>query len=120
VARFLVDEDLPMAVVRALRAGGHDALHVCESNIRGHPDEAVHALALDQARTVVTADLGLANPFRYPNPVGTVLVRLPNTTLASEIARRVAEGLDGLSLDQLAGATIVIEFGRVRVRRSAP
>jgi predicted nuclease of predicted toxin-antitoxin system len=119
MARFLVDEDLPMAVVRALRARGHDALHVCESNVRGYPDDAVHALALEQARTVVTADLGLANPFRYRNPLGTVLVRLPNTTLAGEIARRVAEALDGLDVDQICGATVVIEFGRVRIRRDA-
>jgi hypothetical protein len=74
----------------------------------------------DGPSSPLTSGIGLANPFRYPNGAGTVLVRLPNTTLASEIARRVGEALAGLDIDQIGGATVVIEVGRVRVRRNSP
>ena len=77
MARFLIYEDLPQAVSRELRAAGHDARGVRDIGLQGTPDPGVYAHARDNGLVLVTADLGLADPFRYPPTHGTVLVRLP-------------------------------------------
>jgi predicted nuclease of predicted toxin-antitoxin system len=93
MARFLIDEDLPNSVARALNTAGHDARGVRDVGLQGSFDPGVHTFATDNGLVLVTADLGLADPFRYPPKHGTVLVRLPNSTPASEIGRRVAAAL---------------------------
>ncbi len=47
--RFLADESCDFAVVRALRAAGHDVKAVVETH-RGATDESVIALALSAVR----------------------------------------------------------------------
>jgi hypothetical protein len=44
-------------------------------------------------------------------------VRLPNSTPASEIGRRVATALAVVDGDEFASAIVVVEPNRVRVRR---
>lgn len=117
MARFLIDEDLPQAVSRELRAAGHDAKGVRDIGLQGTPDPGVYAHAHDNGLVLVTADVGLADPFRYPPTFGTVLVRLPNSTPAPEIARRVAAALAVVADTEFASHVIVVEPDRVRVRR---
>jgi predicted nuclease of predicted toxin-antitoxin system len=117
MARFLIDEDLPKAVAQALSAAGHDARGVRDGGLQGSPDAEIHAFATGNGLVLVTADLGLADPFRYPPEHGTVLVRLPNSTPASEIGRRVATALAVVDGDEFASAIVVVEPNRVRVRR---
>lgn len=96
---------------------GHDAVDVRGLGMSGASDREVHARALAEERALVTADLGLANVYRYAARTGTVLVRLPIATRASELSRRVADALSDVEADDLRGAVMVIEPGRVRVRR---
>jgi len=65
MARFFVDEDLPRSLVRELVADGHDAIDARDAGLRGVSDERVHAQALREARALVTADVGLANPSHF-------------------------------------------------------
>ncbi len=51
--RFLADESCDFAVVRALRATGHDVRAVTETH-RGANDEDVIALALAEHRVLLT------------------------------------------------------------------
>jgi predicted nuclease of predicted toxin-antitoxin system len=117
MARFLVDEDLPRAVARALAAAGHDARDVRGVDLQGSPDSGVYAFAVANGFVLVTADLGLADPFRYPPTQGTVLVRLPNSTPAPEIGRRVATALSVVRDEEYPAHVIVVEPDRVRLRR---
>jgi predicted nuclease of predicted toxin-antitoxin system len=43
--RFLVDECLPVRLAAALRATGHDAVHVVEAGLHGATDDKVMATA---------------------------------------------------------------------------
>ena len=117
MTRFLIDEDLPKAVARALNAAGHDARGVRDVGLQGSQDLDVHTFALNNGLVLVTADLGLADPFRYTPRFGTVLVRLPNSTAASEIGRRVATAVAVIAADEFGSSIIVIEPDRVRIRR---
>lgn len=117
MARFLIDEDLPRSTARELVGAGHDAIDVRDAGLRGAADARIHAHALVERRALVTADLGLANPYRYEPQSGTVLVRYPSSIPAPEVSKRIATALAGIDEPDLRGATIVIEPGRIRIRR---
>jgi hypothetical protein len=53
--RFLANENIPAAVVIALRDGGHDVVSVKES-MRGADDRVVLARAQTEQRVVLTCD----------------------------------------------------------------
>jgi len=92
---------------------------VREAGLQGSPDPIVHAFAVANGLVLVTADLGLANPFRYPPMYGTVLVRLPNSTPASDIGQRVVAALAQVADHEFASCIVIIEPGRLRVRKTA-
>jgi len=54
--KFLVDECLPSRLVRALKAVGHDAVHVVDRGLNGRPDHDVMALAAVEGRILLSAD----------------------------------------------------------------
>lgn len=53
--RFLADESCDFAVVRALRASGHDVTAVADVKPRAD-DETVIRLALEESRVLLTED----------------------------------------------------------------
>ena len=57
--RFLADESCDFAVVRALRAAGHEVVAVAEGALRGSSDVEVIALAKDNRRILVPEVLDL-------------------------------------------------------------
>ena len=54
--KFLIDECLRPLVAAGLRDVGHDAIHVGDVGLLGATDEKIMALAVEQARIVVSAD----------------------------------------------------------------
>jgi len=66
MARFLVDEDLPRSLVRALQDAGLDADHVIDSGLRGQPDGAIFDHAVTNGMVLVSGDLGFANVLTFP------------------------------------------------------
>ena len=110
---FLADESCDFAVVRALRAHGHDVVAVAEV-ARGAPDEDVIALALERRRILLTEDkdfgqLVLASGKRE---IGVILMRFgagERSTLPSTVLEVVARFGPRLAL-----AFVVVKPGRVR------
>jgi len=91
--RFLANENIPAAVVIALREGGHDVVSVKES-MRGADDRVVLARAQTEQRVVLTCDTDfgeLAFRSRLPAECGVVLIRLEwsNPDSDNEIIVRV-------------------------------
>ena len=78
VIRFLANENVPAAIVAALRERGHDVFWIKES-MRGAGDPIVLALAQTDRRIVVTLDKDfgeLAFRSRLPAQSGVILIRL--------------------------------------------
>ena len=77
--RFLVDNQLPIALARFLHAQGHDAEHVLDLRMDEADDSAVWAYAIAQQRTLVTKDEDFFNlATRNPNSGTLIWVRLGN------------------------------------------
>jgi len=87
--RFLLDEDLPASLIRALREMGHDVLSVKEL-LRGERDEVVLSRAQDDRRVVVTLDKGFGEitfRSRLPASCGIVLFRLEGSDPDEDVHR---------------------------------
>lgn len=79
--RFMVDAQLPPALVRLLRARGFEAEHVHEVGLGGAPDQAIWQRAEARALVIITKDEDfplLAGRMNGGPPV--VWVRIGNTT----------------------------------------
>jgi predicted nuclease of predicted toxin-antitoxin system len=114
--RFLADESCDFAIVRALRAAGHEVLAVAEAApSAGDPD--VLRLALGERRILLTEDKDFGGfVFAHGHRAHAVLLlRYPRSVrgfIASEVVRLVAE-----QGDRLLGCFVVIRPGRIRITR---
>jgi predicted nuclease of predicted toxin-antitoxin system len=117
--QFLADESCDYAVVRALRAAGHDVLAVSEFQQRS-VDQQLMELAYTRRRILLTEDKDfgwLAYVSHMDNP-GVILIRFPATTrltLAETVTRLVVE-----LGSKLAGAFVVVRPGSVRISTVPP
>lgn len=115
--RFLADESCDFAVVRALRAAGHDVAAVSEFQRRSI-DKELMEMAHGEGRILQTEDkdFGWLTFVARAKSAGVVLIRFPASarrTLALAITRLVAErGFE------LSGSFAVLSPGSVRVSRS--
>ncbi len=112
--RFLADESCDFAVVRALRAAGHDVVAVRDVK-PGAPDEAVISLALRESRVLLTEDkdfgqLVFASAIESP---GVVLIRFP-ASARQPMARTVVKLVEA-GTEKIMGRFVVVQPGRIRI-----
>jgi predicted nuclease of predicted toxin-antitoxin system len=117
--RFLVDQNLSHKVAEVLRGAGHDVVHTSEVELSMASDQAIADLAVTEDRVVVSADtdfgtLLAASGAERPS---VLLVRLRSPRRAEALAGVIVANLDGVAGDLEAGAVVVLEDERVRVRR---
>jgi predicted nuclease of predicted toxin-antitoxin system len=118
-ARFLVDEDLPRSTARALRSAGYEAEDVRDVGLRGRTDEQVFAYSQARSFTLMSADMGFTNPWRFPvrAHAGIVLIRLPNELPTDAMNRAIVSAMATLADESLQGTLVIVELGRIRIRR---
>jgi predicted nuclease of predicted toxin-antitoxin system len=115
---FLVDENTSRTLVTALRNVGYLAQHVHEVGLQGHPDSEVYSYAQSHQQTIITIDLDFSNILRFiPPHYGIIVLRLSNSTTTADLIQEVLNGLRALEEQELANTLIIIERGRLRVRR---
>ncbi len=115
---FLVDENTSRTLVSALRNAGYLVEHVYDAGLQGHPDADVYAYAQAHQRIIITIDLDFANITHYPPPhFGIIVLRLPNSMPTANLIQEVLNGLSALAEQSLANTVVIVEPGRIRVRR---
>jgi predicted nuclease of predicted toxin-antitoxin system len=114
--RFLADESCDFAVVRALRAAGHNVLAVAELSPQLQ-DLAVLDLAVGQKRIVLTEDKDFGRLVFADRRAtgGVILLRFP-AGARGDLARTVVQ-LVRRRGERLMGCFLVAQPGRVRIRR---
>ncbi|MBC8448147.1 MAG: DUF5615 family PIN-like protein [Chloroflexi bacterium] len=113
--RFLADECCDAALVNDLRGDGHDVLYAVES-LRGATDDRLLARAFSEHRILLTEDKDFGElVYRLRRQAhGIVLLRFDVADRALKIARlRYLLEQEG---ERLAGAFVVLEAGKVRIR----
>jgi predicted nuclease of predicted toxin-antitoxin system len=115
--RFVADEGCDFAVVRALRAAGHEVTAILEIAPRAE-DTAIIELAVREHRVLLTEDKDFGE-LVYANAQaasGVILIRFPGNaraTLPPAITTLVKE-----KGEQLFGCFVVVQPGRIRIGRS--
>ena len=68
--KFLIDEDVPVKLLRTLTAAGHDARRVAQAT----PDPTVAAQAREEDRVLVTLDNDFTNTATSKSPPQTPIL----------------------------------------------
>jgi predicted nuclease of predicted toxin-antitoxin system len=115
--RFLADESCDFAVVRVLRAAGHDVLAVSEFMQRS-VDKELMEMAHREGRILLTEDkdFGWLAFVAHAESAGVVLIRFP-----AAARKIVAASITNLVTDhgaELARSFVVLRPGSVRISRS--
>jgi len=117
--RFLIDANLPRAVIDAVQSLGHQVEFARDIGLASATDELIAKHALQNRAALLTRDLDFADIRRYPPDrySGIVVLRLPDTAVAVEIAAAVKRFLSEPGfIASLAGRLAVVEADRVRFR----
>ncbi|MEO8502136.1 MAG: DUF5615 family PIN-like protein [Vicinamibacteria bacterium] len=120
--KFLLDANMPRSVIAVCKARGHDAIHVADEGMGSAPDDEIAAFARSGGRVLLTRDLDFSDIRTYPpqNTPGIVVLRVPDTAVAGEIARLVDSFLAQKPLvEATPGRLAILEPDRVRFRPRA-
>jgi len=110
--RILADESVDMAVVRALRAAGHDVTAIAEID-PAIADEVVLARAIDDGRLLLSEDKDFGRFAAAERDLyGVVLLRFE--ARARGLIVQATVDLIANHGERLAGSFVVLEPGRVR------
>ncbi len=110
---------MPRSVIAVCEARGHDAVHVADKGIASAADDKIAAFALSGGWVLLTRDLDFSDIRTYPpqNTPGIVVLRVPDTAVAAEIAQVVDSFLAQKALvEAMPGRLAILEPDRVRFR----
>jgi predicted nuclease of predicted toxin-antitoxin system len=113
---FLADESCDFAVVRALRAVGHDVRAVAEV-CSGGTDREVIDLAIQEGRILLTEDKDFGQLFFAEGLTksGVILIRFP-FHLRQNLPKIMQNFIDQIGM-QLTGRFVVMQPGRIRITK---
>lgn len=117
--RFLIDANLPRAAIVVCQKFGHQVEFARDIGLAAASDAQIAERARESGAALLTRDLDFADVRRYPPDQyqGIVVLRLPDTTVALEIARVLERFLmEPGFLEPLAGRLAIVEIDRVRFR----
>jgi predicted nuclease of predicted toxin-antitoxin system len=116
--KLLVDQNLSPVVAELLRAGGHDATHVRDLGLSRASDPVILERAAQTGAVVLSADTDFGTLLAASGATApsVVLVRRSGNRHAVEVAALVLANLDAVSADLDAGAIVVLEQRRLRIR----
>jgi predicted nuclease of predicted toxin-antitoxin system len=121
--RFLIDANLPRTVIAVVRSLGHHAEFARDIGLGSATDDQIAKHALHYRAALLTRDLDFADIRRYPPDQysGIVVLRLPDTAVAEEIAAVLKRFLSEPGfIASLAGRLAIVEGDRVRFRPPLP
>lgn len=117
--KFLIDNNLSPLLADALKAAGHDAVHLRDLGMQAATDHAVLEDARADGRILVSADTdfgGLLARSGASTP-SVILIRRLAGRRAAEQAAIILANLDQVAEDLTAGAIVVLHEDSLRVRR---
>jgi predicted nuclease of predicted toxin-antitoxin system len=117
--KFVVDESMPRSTARELRRLGYWAEDVRDVSLKGSDDDTVFSYAQAQQATLVTADRDFEDIRRFPLGThhGIIVVRVPDILPTWVVNAELLKALKQLHGQPLKGVLVIVELGRIRVRR---
>jgi hypothetical protein len=115
--RFRLDGNIPGEAAASLRTAGHDVRTVLEQRMGGRPEAEILGACRDEARILVTLDLGFGDIHSYP-PAGHegVWVLRPGVHGIAPVLRVLQQALGFAATEPTAKCLWVVEPGQVHIR----
>lgn len=117
--RFLIDNNLSIGLPAALQALGHDSVHVRDLGMGDASDAAIRDRAIEDGRYIISGDrdFGTLLALHKADSPTVIYLRGNLPRRPEPLAKLINENL-GPQEDRLRqGCIVVLEPGRVRVRR---
>jgi predicted nuclease of predicted toxin-antitoxin system len=116
--RFLADMGVSLRVVSWLRELGHNVVHLRDECLQRLPNGDIFQKGFAEQRIVLTFDLDFGEILAESTGkiVSVVLFRLRDSR-TEVVIQRLEAVLDQSSAELLQGAIVVVEDGRLRVRK---
>jgi len=116
--RFLVDNSLSPRFAQGLRLAGHEAVHVRDIGMAAAKDEAIFAEAAARGQIILCedTDFGTILATRQTSRPSVILFRCRVKSVEALLPLLLGH-LPALEIDLEAGAIVVFEDTRIRVRR---
>ena len=117
--KLLLDENLSPLLGQLLRDADHDTVHVRDLGQSGATDRDIGELARRQQRTIISGDTDFDELLAQTNANSPsfILLRRQDRRRASQIAALLLANLDVISDELQAGAVVVLDDTRLRIRR---
>lgn len=119
MSKFVIDEDMPRSTAVLLKSIGFEALDVRDYGLRGKNDEEIFEFAQKNKAILLTGDLGFGNLLHFPvgTHSGIFIAHFPNEIPTSELNAQIKKAVLGLKEDDFGGNLIILEPGKIRIRR---
>lgn len=104
--KILVDENIPLMTVRALREIGHDVLDIRGTADEGMTDDALWEMIQPERRLLITTDKGFTQ-HRDELHHGILIVRLRQPT-RRKIHQRVIQAMTHFAAEEWPGLLVVM------------
>ncbi len=115
--KFKMDENLPTELVDDLRVAGHEAETVSDEGLTGAPDPVILENVLNEGRTLLTMDKGIADVRAYaPGCYAGIVLFRPSTSGRGAVRAFVCRHLPTILQTDLAGHLMVITDRSIRIR----
>lgn len=117
--RFLLDENQSPFMAMLLGASGHDALHVRDVGLTAAPDSEILQYANAHGQIIISGDTDFGDLLALGDATGPslVLLRRQQGRRAAEVVALILANLDVIADDLDAGAVVVVDDERLRIRR---
>ncbi len=117
MAKFKVDENLPLEAAELLCGAGHDAVTTVQQHMVGSPDTMLAGACRSEGRAILTLDQDFADIRAYPpgDYDGIIVLRLwrLDKPLVLSVLRRL---LPALEREPLLGKLWIVEEASIRMR----
>jgi predicted nuclease of predicted toxin-antitoxin system len=118
MARFKVDENLPIEAAEVLKAAGHDAFTIFDQGMVGDLDPKVASVCRAEDRALVTLDLDFSDIRTYPpaDHPGIIILR-PRNQAKPTVLALVNQLIAVLETDErLSGHLWIVQETGLRIR----